>query len=231
MAITRREFLQYSAATGAGVLFGVFDLKPIVAYAGVYPVEFEVLTDSVCCYCGVGCGILVGTTGSTSTDKVTYVQGDPDNPINKGSLCSKGASMAQLRTVDGALLNPRRLTGIKYRRPNALDWDATEYGWTDIIPGVGKTPIQLIANRIKTSRDGANLHWTGSDPKSPTMNTTLEEWVVNPDNPLDGTWVKTNRCTGIANLGGAAHDTEECYLLVKLMRALGLVYIEHQARI
>jgi hypothetical protein len=40
-----------------------------------------------------------------------------------------------------------------------------------------------------------------------------------------------NRCTGVASLGGAAHDTEECYLLVKLLRALGLVYVEHQARI
>ncbi len=54
----------------------------------------------------------------------------------------------------------------------------------------------------------------------------------------DSTWVKTdqngftvNRTEGIASLGGAALNNEECYLLVKLMRALGLVYIEHQARI
>ena len=40
-----------------------------------------------------------------------------------------------------------------------------------------------------------------------------------------------NRTEGIASLGGAAHDNEECYLLVKMLRALGLVYIEHQARI
>ena len=40
-----------------------------------------------------------------------------------------------------------------------------------------------------------------------------------------------NRTEAIANLGGAALDNEECYLLTKMMRALGLVYIEHQARI
>ncbi|MFC2120216.1 formate dehydrogenase-N subunit alpha [Bacteroidota bacterium] len=40
-----------------------------------------------------------------------------------------------------------------------------------------------------------------------------------------------NRTDGIAQLGGAAHDTEECYLLVKLARALGIYWIEHQARI
>jgi formate dehydrogenase major subunit len=48
---------------------------------------------------------------------------------------------------------------------------------------------------------------------------------------LESVTVPANRCTGIASLGGAALDNEECYLLVKLMRALGLVYIEHQARI
>jgi formate dehydrogenase major subunit len=53
----------------------------------------------------------------------------------------------------------------------------------------------------------------------------------------DETWVDkqnghTVNCTnGIACLGGAALDTEECYLLSKAMRAMGLVWIEHQARI
>ncbi len=40
-----------------------------------------------------------------------------------------------------------------------------------------------------------------------------------------------NRTESIANLGGAALDNEECYLLVKLARALGIVYLEHQARL
>jgi formate dehydrogenase major subunit len=40
-----------------------------------------------------------------------------------------------------------------------------------------------------------------------------------------------NRTDGIASFGGAALDNEECYLLVKMLRALGLVYVEHQARI
>ena len=54
----------------------------------------------------------------------------------------------------------------------------------------------------------------------------------------DGTWETTNskgnlvnRTEAIAHVGGAAHDNEECYLLIKMLRALGLVYVEHQARI
>jgi formate dehydrogenase major subunit len=46
----------------------------------------------------------------------------------------------------------------------------------------------------------------------------------------DGT-MTVNRLKNVACLGGAAHDNQECYLLRKLMTALGLVYIEHQARI
>ncbi len=40
-----------------------------------------------------------------------------------------------------------------------------------------------------------------------------------------------NRCEGIASLGSASLDNEECYLLVKMLRTLGIVYLEHQARI
>jgi len=63
-----------------------------------------------------------------------------------------------------------------------------------------------IADRIKTTRD-----------------TTFIE--------TDSNGNLVNRTEAIASLGGSALDNEECYLLVKLMRALGLVYIEHHARI
>jgi len=43
--------------------------------------------------------------------------------------------------------------------------------------------------------------------------------------------VTVNRNTGIAFMGGAANNNEECYLATKLCRALGVVYLEHQARI
>jgi formate dehydrogenase major subunit len=43
--------------------------------------------------------------------------------------------------------------------------------------------------------------------------------------------VTVNRTEGVAQLGGAALDNEECYLAVKFARALGIVYLEHQARI
>lgn len=227
MDVTRRTFLKISGSAAAGLMLGsLFDLKPIKAYAAANPPEWLTETTSICCYCAVGCGLLVGVkidgpyVDSSTSEHVTYVQGDPDHPINQGSLCSKGQAIGQLRTVDGAL-NPRRLTSPMKRAPGATTWQTISWNQA----------LNEIAAHIKTTRDGPNTHWTGSDPNSPTNNTTLEEWI-DVDPGFGGPdWYPVNRCTGIACLGGAAHDTEECYLLVKLMRALGLVYIEHQARI
>jgi formate dehydrogenase major subunit len=211
MAITRREFLQYSAATGVGVFFGIFDLKPIVAYAQANPPVWLTVTTSICCYCGVGCGLLVGS--KSTAPYATYVQGDPDHPINQGTLCSKGQAVIQQRTVDGAL-NPKRVLYPQVRRPGTATWQTISWNQA----------LNEIAAHIKTTRDGNNPHHNPSDPASTLENTITEELIAGVPTPV-------NRCRGIANFGGAALDNEECYLLVKLLRALGLVYIEHQARI
>ncbi len=163
-----------------------------VALASGYPLHKAVgETPTICCYCAVGCGAIVAAEG----DQVVNLEGDPDHPINRGSLCSKGLAMAQLHTVDGEI-NPRRLQKPMYRRPGASEWEEVEWDWA----------IEQIAQRVKETRD-ANFIET------------------------DGEGRTVNRLEAIASLGGAALDNEECSLLVKAMRSLGLVYIEHQARI
>jgi formate dehydrogenase major subunit len=66
--------------------------------------------------------------------------------------------------------------------------------------------LDTIARRVKTTRDAT---WASKDSAG----------------------LVVNRTEGIAGLGGAALDNEECYLYSKLARALGIVYLEHQARI
>lgn len=200
MAITRRDFLKISGITGAGVLFGVFDLKPIAAYAQSSPPVWQYEYTSICCFCGCGCGMIVGSDwdGSSAYNPakepyIKYVQGDPDHPINRGSLCSKGQATLQTRNVDGGL-NPQRITQPMYRAKNSTTWQTKT--WAQILP--------MIGDRI------AKTHYNG-----------FTEY--------DG--MPVNRCTNIAALGGAAHDNQECYLMRKLWTGLGLVYIEHQARI
>jgi formate dehydrogenase major subunit len=203
MAITRRDFLKISGITSAGVLFGVFDLKPIVAYAQANPPVWEYLRTSICCFCGCGCGLLVGSTwdgvsayNPANEPYIQYVQGDPDHPINGGSLCSKGSATLQTRNVDGGL-NPQRITQPMYRASGGTQWQTKT--WAQILP--------MIGNKIATA------HYN-----------TFQEY----DSEAAMT---VNRCKGIAALGGAAHDNQECYLMRKLWTGLGLVYIDHQARI
>ncbi len=74
---------------------------------------------STCCYCGVGCGLLI----ETENDQITGVRGDPDHPANFGRLCTKGATLNQTAALTYRLLAPNsvaRSTGKRSR----ISWDA-----------------------------------------------------------------------------------------------------------
>jgi len=185
--LSRRDFLKL---TGATAVAGT-------AVTGVAPGEVEAnerenrikgaqSVTTICPYCAVGCGMVAYSKGG----KVVHVEGDPDHPINRGALCSKGASLNQVAN------NETRVTKPLYRAPGAADWKEVEWDWT----------FKEIAKRIKKTRDE-------------TFVTENAKGQV------------VNRCDGIAHVGSAALDNEECYILQKWMRSLGLVYIEHQARI
>ena len=183
MDLTRRQFLKLSALApvAAGALINP---KKLAARANDMQLRIRYAKESttICPYCGVGCGQIV----HVSDGKVINIEGDPDHPINEGSLCSKGAALYQVAN------NDNRNTMVKYRAPGSTYWEEKSWDWA----------IERITKRIKDSRD-AEL--------------------------ADGR--KVHRVNSIAALGGAALDNEECYLYSKFMRALGVVYIEHQARI
>lgn len=201
MAITRREFLKYAAVTGASLYLGIFDLKPIEAYAQANPPIWTSEALSVGVYCSGGCGVIVGkgTLPGYNSEYITYVQGNPDSIINHGRLCSKCASSAQISTIiDPAtrqrIPNPRRITQPMVRRPGAADW--TPISWTQA--------ISEIAEKVVTTR--------------------LNNWEQ-----YEGS-IEVNRTRAIGVLGGSSLNNEAAYLIVKLSRALGIVYLETQAR-
>ena len=190
MRLSRREFLKLTGATAGGLILpGGMSAAALAAGFPLHKTIGE--TPTICCFCAVGCGAIVAAEGN----RVVNLEGDPDHPINQGSLCSKGLAMAQINTVDGKV-NPRRLQKVKYRAPGSSEWEEKSWDWA----------IETIARRIKDTRDA--------------------EFI-----PQDSQGRTVNRVEAIASLGGASLDNEECSLLVKAMRSLGLVYIEHQARI
>ena len=191
MQITRRDFMKISgAAVGGLALSGLgFNLVPVKAYAQELRIRWAKETTTICPYCAVGCGIIVHTARDGS-GKVINTEGDPDHPINQGTLCAKGAALYQLA------VNDRRVTTPLYRAPHSDSWK--EISWD--------VALTEIAKRVKSSRDAS---FTAKNDKGQVV----------------------NRTNGIASVGSAALDNEECWPLQAMMRALGLVYIEHQARI
>ena len=193
MELSRRDFLKLSGATVGGLLVSGNSAGVALAQgSGPFSLHKPIgETPTICCFCAVGCGAIV----AAQDGRVVNLEGDPDHPVNQGSLCSKGLAMAQLNTVDGEV-NRRRLQKPRYRKPGGTSWEEVEWDWA----------MEQIAQRVKGTRD--------------------EHFITS-----DGDGRVVNRVEAIASLGGAALDNEECALIVKAMRALGLVYIEHQARI
>ena len=185
MDVTRRNFLK---ATGGSLLLSTLgiNLQPARAYAQTLPIRYAKETLTICPFCAVGCGMIV----HTQNGRVINTEGDPDHPINEGTLCSKGASLYQI------VNNPSRLKKPRYRAPGASEWKEVEWDWT----------LDQIALKIKDARDKT---FVKKNSKGQVV----------------------NRCDGLASVGSAALDNEECYIYQKWLRSLGLVYIEHQARI
>lgn len=201
MDISRRNFLKLSGGTLALTAIGE-TVRPAMASSQGLRTKNAKETTTICPFCSVGCGLVV----HSSNGKVINTEGDPEHPINEGALCSKGAALYQV------VNNPARLLKPRYRASGASEWKEVEWDWA----------LNEIAHRIKNTRDK-------------TFKTTSKSKVM--EKSADGKEIEVekefivNRTDGIAHVGSAALDNEECYMLQKLLRSWGLVYIEHQARI
>jgi formate dehydrogenase major subunit len=206
--ISRRDFLKASGAAGGAALVP----SPIEARTegdAAFPLHKPVTgVPTICTYCAVGCGQIVGV----QEGRVVSIEGDPDHPISRGRLCSKGMAARQIQSMEesrqygaeeprgftpGARKTPPgRLTRVLYRAPGGDRWEEKSWDWA----------LDQLADRFKATRDA--------------------NWIAKNAAGQD-----VNRTEALACLGGAQNTNEECYLLAKAMRSLGVVYVEHQARI
>ena len=98
MAIGRREFLKATSIGGVAASVLGFDLRPAFAEVRALKIARTTETRSTCPYCSVSCGVIIHTLGDRAKNaipQVVHVEGDPDHPINRGTLCPKGASLEQ----------------------------------------------------------------------------------------------------------------------------------------
>jgi len=140
MNSSRRAFLKVSTIGGVAATVLGFDLKPAYAQSQSLKISRTSETRSTCPYCSVSCGVIIHTLGDKAKNakaQVVHVEGDPDHPINRGTLCPKGASLEQ------DILNDRRLTKPQVRRPGADHWE--DISW--------EQAIDEIAHKVKKTRD------------------------------------------------------------------------------
>jgi len=138
MEITRRGLLK-ATTIGTTVALGL-DLPKARAEMRTLKIARTVETRSTCPYCSVSCGLIVHTLGDgakNTTPSVVHIEGDPEHPINRGTLCPKGATLRE------DIVHRERLDRPKVRRPGSDHWE--EISWDDAIQG--------IARHVKDTRD------------------------------------------------------------------------------
>src|SRR2546426_1570483 len=163
MSTSRRDFLKISAVGGAAAPVFGFDLAPAYAQLRELKIARATETRSTCPYCSVSCGVIIYTIGDKAknvTPQVIHVEGDPDHPINRGTLCPKGASLEQ------DILNPRRLLKPQVRRPGSDHWE--DIAWDQAIEEIGhwvkKTRDETFVEKDATGRTVnrcEGIAWTG----------------------------------------------------------------------
>jgi formate dehydrogenase major subunit len=158
----RRQFLKLSTLGGVTASVLGFDLAPAYAQVRELKIARTTETRSTCPYCSVSCGVIIHTLGDRSRNvkpTVVHVEGDPDHPINQGTLCPKGITLEQ------NIVNDRRLTKVWYRAPGGRAWEEKSWDWA----------IDRIARLTKQTRDARLIE---RDDRRRTLNALTSIGVI-----------------------------------------------------
>ena len=191
MNVSRRAFVKTGIGGAIGMSMLGFDLAPIQAQAQSLKISRTTETRSTCPYCSVSCGVIIHTIGDMAknvTPQVVHVEGDPDHPINRGTLCPKGSSLQQ------DIQNDRRILKPQVRRPGATKWE--DISWSQA--------IDEIAVWTKKTRDATFIE---KDAQGRTVN-RLESVAFTggctDTNEFNYLVVKTMRSMGVVRLENQA---------------------------
>ena len=193
--MTRRQFLKITGASLAGSSLALMGFSPSVALAEVREFKLARATETrnTCPYCSVACGLLMYSLGDRAKNvhaSIMHIEGDPDHPVSRGTLCPKGAGLLDF------VNSPNRLKYPEYRAPGSDKWERVS--WDDA--------FTRIAKLVKQDRD-ANFVARTADGK------TVNRWTT----------------TGF--LGASASSNEAGYITHKVVRSLGALAFDNQARV
>lgn len=149
MNVTRRGFFKLSVAGSTSMAAMGFSSSEAIAQMRQFKLVRTSETRNTCPYCSVGCGIILYGLGDTSKNTraaIIHVEGDPDHPVNRGTLCPKGASLVDF------IHSPNRLRHPEYRAPGGTEWKRVSWDWA----------LDRIARLMKDDRDKNFLAKSGN---------------------------------------------------------------------
>ncbi len=191
MGLSRREFFKVGTGGAAAAFLLGFDATPVMAQARELKIARTTETRSICPYCSVSCGVIIHTLGDKAknvTAQVVHVEGDPEDPINRGTLCPKGSSLFH------EIKNDRRLLKPQVRRPGGTQWEdiSWDQAYTEIARKVKDTRDQTFVEKDdqgNTVNRCEGIAWNGGCTDTNELN-----WLV----------VKTMRSLGVCYLENQA---------------------------
>jgi formate dehydrogenase major subunit len=192
---TRRQFLTFTSSSLAGSSLALLGFSSREALAEVREFKLARATETrnTCPYCSVSCGVLMYSLGDRSKNakaSIFHIEGDPDHPVNRGTLCPKGAALIDF------VHSPSRLMYPEYRAPGSDQWQRISWG----------DALDRIARLMKQDRDANFVHKTADG-------LTVNRWLT----------------TGM--LAASASSNEVGYLTHKVVRSLGILAFDNQARV
>ncbi len=195
MQVNRRQFFKICAAGMGASSLAVMGFSPTLALAEVR--DFKLLrtteTRNTCPYCSVSCGLLMYSLGDKAKNaklEIIHIEGDPDHPVNRGTLCPKGAGLLDF------VHSPNRLQFPEYRAAGSTEWK--RISWEDA--------FKRIARHIKDDRD--------------------KNFIAK-----NAEGITVNRWLSAGFLAASASSNESGYLTHKIVRSLGILGFDNQARV
>jgi formate dehydrogenase major subunit len=156
MQVTRRQFFKVCAGGLGASSMAMLGFAPNDALAEVREFKLTRTTETrnTCPYCSVGCGILIYNLGDKAKNvhgKVIHIEGDPDHPVNRGTLCPKGAGLLDF------VESPNRLKYPEYRAAGSKEW--TRISWDEAFTRIAKLMKEdRDKNFIAKNKDGATVN-------------------------------------------------------------------------
>ncbi|QJR09278.1 Formate dehydrogenase-O major subunit [Usitatibacter rugosus] len=195
MDMNRRQFFKACTTGLAGSSLAMLGYSPqaVLAETRSFKLAKTTETRNTCPYCSVGCGVLMYSLGDKAKNvaaEIIHIEGDPDHPVNRGTLCPKGAGLLDFVHSENRLKYP------EYRAPGSDEWK--RISWDDA--------LDRIAKLMKADRD-ANFVTQTPDGK------TVNRWLT----------------TGM--LAASASSNEAGYITHKVIRTLGTLVFDNQARV